>query len=182
MPDLDLDFGLLPPTAGCASRSVRSLWAKTRSFAPERRAASTMQAWTSLSRMMMSSLPSQRADGAERGGVAGGEAERGVGAFEGGERFVQLVVGRERTADQTRSAGAGAVALDRLDGGLLQRRFVGQAQVIVGGEVEQGPAFEPRCAGTGASPRAAARATGPAREAARRSVSSRSSSHVALHL
>ncbi len=79
----------------------------------------------------------QGADGAEGRGVAGGEAERGFGAFEGGQRFVQFLVGRERTADQARGTGAGAVALDGFDGRFLEGRFVGEAEVVVGREVEQ---------------------------------------------
>ena len=40
-------------------------------------------------------LPDKRTDGAERGGVATGEGERGLRALEGGERLLQLVMRRE---------------------------------------------------------------------------------------
>ena len=97
----------------------------------------------------------QRADGAESCGVAGGEAERGGGAFERGERFFEFVVGRQRAADQARGASAGAKAFDGLDGSFLEGGLIGQTQVIVGREVEQGPAPQLRYVGTGAYPRAA---------------------------
>ena len=46
------------------------------------------------------------ADGSQGGGVTGGEAQRGLGAFEGRQRLLQLVVGRQRTADEPRGARA----------------------------------------------------------------------------
>ena len=42
--------------------------------------------------------------------------------------------------DEPRGAGADAVALDRLDGGVLERRMLGQAEVVVAGERQQPPA------------------------------------------
>ena len=119
-------------------------------------------------------LAQQGADGAEGSGVAGGEAEGGLGALEGGERFVQFVMGRQRTADEARSARAGTVAFHGFDGRLFQGRVVGQAKVIVRGEIEQGPAPD-LDAGDWANPRGAVRANRPcSRRAARRWVSSHS--------
>ena len=82
----------------------------------------------------------QGADGSQGGGVTGGKAQRGRGAFEGGERLLELVVGRQRTADQPRGARAGPVLLDGLAGRLFKGGLSGQAEIVVGRKVEQGPA------------------------------------------
>ena len=64
-------------------RLSRSLWAKTRSFAPQRRAASTMQAWTSLSIMIVSSFRARRCSGHGLFVRARGEPEvRRIDAYE----------------------------------------------------------------------------------------------------
>ena len=73
----------------------------------------------------------QGADGANGGGVAGGEGQRGFGAFEGGEGFVQLVMRSEGAADETGSACARAEFFNRLNGGFFDDRFVGQAEIII---------------------------------------------------
>ena len=49
-------------------------------------------------------LAGEGANGAQGGSVAGGEGERGGSALEGGEKLLEFVVGRERTADE---AGGG---------------------------------------------------------------------------
>ena len=73
----------------------------------------------------------QRGDGAERGGVAGGKSERGLGFFEGGERGFEIVKRRELAANQPRRARARAEFFHGLDGGLFQRGMIGQAEIIV---------------------------------------------------
>ena len=49
-------------------------------------------------------LAEQRADGAERGGVARGKGQGGFGAFEGGEGGFEFVVGAQGTAEEPGSA------------------------------------------------------------------------------
>src|ERR1019366_330155 len=85
----------------------------------------------------------------ERGGVAGGKSERGLGFFEGGERFFQFVKRRERAADESRCAGAGAEFFNGANRSFLQRWMIGEAEVIVGGEIEKSFAadFEARALG-----------------------------------
>jgi hypothetical protein len=55
----------------------------------------------------------QRGDGSEGGGVTAGKTQRGFGAFEIGEDFLEFVMRRERTGHEPRRAGAGAELRDR---------------------------------------------------------------------
>ena len=65
-------------------------------------------------------LAHQRGNGAERRGVTGRKGQRGFGAFEGGERFLQFVEWCERTADQPGRARARAKLVAALDAGQVQ--------------------------------------------------------------
>src|ERR1035441_2314282 len=47
------------------------------------------------------------------------------------------MVRAERTADQARGPGAGPKFADALDGRLLERGFIGQAQIIIGRKIEK---------------------------------------------
>ena len=84
----------------------------------------------------------QRADGSQGGGVAGGETEGRLAAFEGGQGFIEFVVGSHGAADQPRGAGSCAKPLDGFHRGFLEGGFVGEAQVVVGTEVQEGPAAD----------------------------------------
>ncbi len=82
-------------------------------------------------------LAEQRANGSDGGRVAGGKGQRGFGAFEIGQRFLQFMKGRQRTANQSRRSRAGAEFFNSLDGGFFQDRMVGKAEIIVGREIEE---------------------------------------------
>ena len=79
----------------------------------------------------------QRGEKRGVGGKAGGEEKRGLGAVVTGggyfERFMFGVV----AAQQARSAGTGRDALgNALDKRVAQRGRLGEAEIIVGGEIE----------------------------------------------
>ena len=82
-------------------------------------------------------LAEQRADGSDGCGIAGRKTQRGFGAFEAGERFLQFVMRRQRAANQPRRAGAGAKFFHGLDGGFLEQRVVGEAEIIVRRKIKQ---------------------------------------------
>ena len=84
----------------------------------------------------------QRGDGADGGGVAGGKSQRGFRLLEGGERFLQFVQRRERTADEPRRAGTGTKFFHSANGGGFQRGMIGEAEVIVGGKIQERLAAE----------------------------------------
>ncbi len=73
----------------------------------------------------------QGADGSGGGGIAGGETQRGFGAFEIGEGFFKFVVRCERTANQPGRAGTSAESFNGLDCRFLQNRIVGETKIIV---------------------------------------------------
>ena len=73
----------------------------------------------------------QGADGSDGGGIAGGETQRGFGAFEIGEGFFKFVVRGERTANQPGRAGTSAEFFNSLDRRLFQNRIVGETKIIV---------------------------------------------------
>ena len=87
-------------------------------------------------------LAEQRADGSDGGGIAGGETQRGFGAFEICERFFQFVMRCERTANQPGCAGTSAEFFNGLDCRFLQNRIVGQTEIIVGRKIQQRPAAD----------------------------------------
>ena len=120
-----------------SSRSFRSLWAKTRSFAPHKPRGVHDAGVNQFVNDDDVVLADQGANGAEGGGVAGGKGQRGFGAFEAGERFLQFMKRRERAANQPRRAGARAKFFNGLDRGLFQSRMVGEAEIIVGRKIEK---------------------------------------------
>ena len=163
--DQNLDSGFWMRTSDSAhfnlsSKSFKSLWAKTRSFAPDNFAASTMQAWTSLSKMITSSLPSSAQIVPMAVGVAGGKGQRGFGAFEIGQRFFQFMKRRERAANQTRRPGPGAKFFNGRDGGFFQDRMIGKAEIIVGRKIQKGFAADLDAWTLRRNPRGAIRGTG----------------------
>ena len=79
----------------------------------------------------------QRADSALRRGEAGGKSESGFGLFELGEGSFQFMERSEGAADQTGCAGACAEFFDGVNGGFFESVVIGQAEVIVGREVEE---------------------------------------------
>ena len=80
--------------------------------------------------------PEQAGDRAHVGDVAGGEHERGLTAVEVGELLLELAVEVEGAVEEAGAGDAGAVLL----GGPLRRldhlRVVGEAEVVVGAEVD----------------------------------------------
>src|SRR5581483_3213260 len=92
-------------------------------------------------------LIAQGADRADRGGVTGRERNGGLRVLEGGEGFIELVVRRERAADETGSARAGAVTFNGVDRGLLQARVIGEPKVIVRRKIQECAAIEPNPGG-----------------------------------
>ena len=82
----------------------------------------------------------QRRGDAGVGEIARAEHAGGLGALEPRQPLLQLGVERMIAGDEPRGAGADAVALDRRDGGGLQRRMLAQAEIIVAGERQQPPA------------------------------------------
>src|SRR5258705_7391962 len=72
-------------------------------------------------------LAQECTDRSHSGGISAGETYRGCCAFECGESFIQLLMRGERPADQPRSAGSNAIALDGFEGGGFQRGVVRQA-------------------------------------------------------
>ena len=79
-------------------------------------------------------------DGADGGLVAAAKGEGGFGFFEGGELSFQFPMGRERACDQTRSAAASAVSIQRVFGRLFEGGVVGEAKVVIGGKGKHRPA------------------------------------------
>ena len=55
----------------------------------------------------------ERADDAGGGGITGGKGQRGLGAFEGGQSFLQDMMRSQRTAQQAGRPGARAELADR---------------------------------------------------------------------
>ena len=79
----------------------------------------------------------QRRDEADVGAVARGEQHHGFLVLEAGELLGELLVHVEGARQDRRARRPEAVALDRLRGGLLHLGPVGDAEVVVGGEVQQ---------------------------------------------
>ena len=76
-------------------------------------------------------LADERGDGAEGGGIAGGKGEGGFSGLELGEGRLQLVMWRQRPADEPGGAGAGAKLAHGTARGFLDRGMGRKAQVIV---------------------------------------------------
>lgn len=81
-------------------------------------------------------------DDAQVGHVPGREDEGGPGAHEPGEVGLQGLVGLGVTRDEAAGARAPAPSVDGAACGLLDSGVAGQAQVIVGGELEDRPAAQ----------------------------------------
>ena len=79
----------------------------------------------------------QGANGSQGRRITGRKRQGGLGAFESGDGLFQLVVRRERTADQPGRTRSGAITLDPFDRGLLQQRMIGQPEIIVGRKVQE---------------------------------------------
>src|SRR5262249_6458580 len=78
-------------------------------------------------------------DGRYRTGIsreAGLEHDARFDVFEGGDALLQFQVDRHRTCDGTHGAGAYAEFPGRLDGRFFQLRMVGEAEIIVRGEID----------------------------------------------
>ncbi len=82
----------------------------------------------------------QRRDDAAVGEIARAEHAGRLGALEPGEAAFELAEQRMVAGHQAGGAAADAVALRRFDGGGLERRVVGQRQVVVAAERQQAPA------------------------------------------
>ena len=94
-------------------------------------------------------LARERRDGADGGGVTAAEGQGGRGALVIGQCLFQHMERRQRAADEPRRARARAMGFHGLDGGFLQRRMIGEAEVIIGGKIQQRPAVhrQPRALG-----------------------------------
>ncbi len=75
-------------------------------------------------------------DGAGVGGEAGLEDDAGFDAFEAGDFFFELHVDAHGAGDGADGAGANAVLLRGGDGGFAEFGVVAEAEVVVGGEVD----------------------------------------------
>ena len=81
--------------------------------------------------------PEQRLEEAAVRVEARAEEDRVLGAEEGREPLLELLVQRLRAADEPHRRHPEAPALERVAGGLDHGRVVGEAEVVVGAEVEQ---------------------------------------------
>lgn len=88
-------------------------------------------------------------EGSEGGGVAGGEGEGGGGLFEVGEGGFQMVVRGEGAGDQAGGGGTGAELEDGLLGGEEEAGVMGEAEVIIGCEIEEVAAVDGDAGGGG---------------------------------
>jgi hypothetical protein len=95
-----------------------------------------IEAWLSASEMTASSFAQQRLEQAAVGVEAGGVEDRVLGAEEGGDLRFQLLVQVLGAADEAHRGHAEAVRVERLLGGGDHGRVVGQAEVVVGAEVQ----------------------------------------------
>jgi hypothetical protein len=126
---------ITPPPSPAALSSVRSslsirLWRKARSFAFERIAPSSREAWSPES----TTTVSQGAERAEVGLLAGREDDRVVGAHPVGELLLELEVQAGRAVEQARPGQAGPVAGQGVARALHDPLVGGQAEVVVGAE------------------------------------------------
>ena len=81
--------------------------------------------------------PEQRLEEAAVRVEARAEEDRVLGAEEGRQPLLELLVQRLRAADEPHRGHPEAPALERVTGGLDHGRVVGEAEVVVGAEVEQ---------------------------------------------
>lgn len=81
-------------------------------------------------------------NGAKSGGIAAGEGERRGSSFVVGQSLLEPMVWGEGAADQPRGAGADAIVSDRADGCAADARVVGQTEIVVRGEIDQGTAAD----------------------------------------
>src|SRR5262249_29137163 len=65
------------------------------------------------------------------------KAERGPGALECGEHFFEFMMRSERAAHEPRRARTGAELFNGPRGSHLERRMIGQTEIVVGGKIEQ---------------------------------------------
>ena len=75
-------------------------------------------------------------DGAGVGGEAGLEDDAGFDAFEGGDLFFELHVDAHGAGDGADGSGAYAVFFRGGDGGFAELGVIAEAEVVVGGEVD----------------------------------------------
>ncbi len=95
-----------------------------------------MLAWFSSSEMMKSSLPRMRRDGARVGGEAGLEDHAGFDVLEARDLLLQLHVDLHGAGDGAHRARADAVLLRGFERGFAQLGMGRQAEIVVGGEVD----------------------------------------------
>ena len=107
-----------------------------------------MLAWFNSSEMTASSGPRQRLEEAAVGVEAGGVEDRVLGAEKPADLCFELLVNLLCAADETDACHAVSPAIERLVGGGNHRRMVGQAQVVVGTEVQYGFLFKHAYPGT----------------------------------
>ena len=95
-----------------------------------------MLAWLSASEMTASSRVEQRLEDAAVGVEAGAVQDRVLLAEEGGQPRLELLVHLLGAADEADRGHAEAPAVERLLGGGDDLGVVGQAEVVVGAEVQ----------------------------------------------
>ncbi len=83
---------------------------------------------------------SQRRDDAEIGEIAGAKDAGRLGSLDGGEAGFELAEERMVAGDEARGAGARAIAFDGGDGGGLDGRMMGEAEIVVAGEGDEAAA------------------------------------------
>src|ERR1043166_1824664 len=81
-----------------------------------------------------------RRDDAHIGEIPRPEYARGRRALEAGKALLQRSEQRVITGDESRGAGAGAVAIERLDGGGFDRRMVREIEIVVATERQEAAA------------------------------------------
>jgi len=79
----------------------------------------------------------ERGNCPERGGIAGGETERGLRALEARKRGFELGVRGLAAADESGGAGTRAITIERGRGGVAQARIIGKVEVVVRREVDE---------------------------------------------
>jgi hypothetical protein len=84
-----------------------------------------------------------RREQAEVGGVAGAEQERRLRAAERGQTLFELAERIAPSGEQAGAAGPDAEARDRFAGARDEVRVRGEAEVVVGGKVDQAAAGIP---------------------------------------
>ena len=123
-------------SSSSSSACAASLWRKTLILARDRRAPSMMLAWFSSSEMMKSSLPRMRRNRSGIRGEARLEDHAGFDVLEARDLLFQLHVELHGAGDGAHRARAHAVLARGFQRRLAQLGMRGQAEIIVGREVD----------------------------------------------